>query len=114
MDSILTSIKKLLGIMDDYTHFDTDIVMHINTAFLTLTQLGVGPKTGFMITGKSEAWDDFISEDMSFEAVKTYIYLRVRLLFDPPQSSFVIEAINRSISELEWRLNIQAEYSTTV
>lgn len=111
MESILTSIKKLLGITDEYTHFDTDITIHINTVFLTLAQLGVGPTTGFSITDKSSVWSDFIPQDNPlFEAVKSYVYLRVRLLFDPPQSSAVIECINRSISELEWRLNMQAEH----
>lgn len=107
MYSILTSIKKLLGIQEDYTHFDADIIMHINTAFLTLSQIGVGPSKGFMIEDKDDFWDDFITEDL--EAVKTYVYLKVRLLFDPPNSSSVMESMNRQISELEWRLNVAAE-----
>ena len=107
MDSILTSIKQMLGIQEDYTHFDVSIIMHINSALMTLSQLGVGPSKGFMIEDKEDFWDDFITED--FEMVKTYVYLKVRLVFDPPTSSSVIESINRQISELEWRLNVAAE-----
>ena len=110
MDSILTSIKKLLGIAEDYTHFDIDIIMHINTVLMVLTQLGVGPEEGFTITDKGDEWGDFISEDdLRFEGVKTYVYLKVRQVFDPPASSAVMEAMNRSIGELEWRLNVAAE-----
>ena len=97
MDSILTSIKKLLGIAEEYEHFDPDIVMYINSAFSVLTQLGVGPEEGFRI------------EDASLEFVKTFIYLKVRLAFDPPLSSAVMEAINRQISELEWRINVTVD-----
>lgn len=110
MESILTSIKKLLGMTEDYTHFDTDIIMHINTVFMVLKQLGVGPTRGFSIGDEYATWDEFIPpEDENFEAVKTYMYLKVRLMFDPPTSSALIESINRQISELEWRLNIEAE-----
>lgn len=109
MESILTSIKKLLGITEEYEHFDTDIIIHINTVFLNLTQIGIGPTNGFSIKDKSAVWTDFVPENPLFEAIKSYVYLKVRLLFDPPQSSAVIEAINRSVSELEWRLNVQAE-----
>lgn len=110
MDSILTSIKKLLGIAEDYTHFDDDIVIHINSVFMTLTQLGVGPAEGFAITGKSNTWSEFIPvENKLFESVKSYMYLKVKLLFDPPLSSAVIESTNRMISEYEWRLNVAAE-----
>lgn len=110
MNSILTSIKKLLGIMSDYTHFDPDIIMHINSIFLTLSQIGVGPSEGFLVEDESTLWTDFLPEnDKRFEAVKTYVYLKVRLVFDPPTSSAVIESINRTIAELEWRLNVAAE-----
>lgn len=110
MESILTSIKKMLGITEEYTHFDADLIMHINSVFVTLRQLGVGPKEGFRIEDETSLWSDFISEDdMRFESVKTYIYLKVRLLFDPPLNSAVIESINRISNELEWRLNIEAE-----
>lgn len=110
MESILTSIKKLLGVGEEYTHFDTDIVIHINTVFMTLTQLGVGPSEGFAITDKTAVWTDFIPKgDLRFEAVKTFVYLKVRLVFDPPTSSAVIESFNRTINELECRLNYNTE-----
>lgn len=112
MDSILNSIKKLLGITEEYTHFDNDLIMHINSVFMTLNQLGVGPSEGFAITGSYETWNDFVEEDQRLDAVKSYIYLKVRLLFDPPTSSAVLDAINRQISEFEWRLNIAAESRT--
>lgn len=109
MESILTSIKKLLGIAEEDTNFDQDIIMHINSVFMILTQLGVGPSKGFSIKDYDAVWSDFIPEDFSLEAVKSYVYMKVRLMFDPPLSSAVSDAINRNISELEWRLNIGAE-----
>lgn len=111
MDSILTSIKKMLGITEDYTHFDTDIVIHINSVFSILTQLGVGPPEGFYIQDKTTIWYEYISDPNKIEMVKSYIYLKVRLLFDPPSSSSVIEAFNKQISEFEWRLNVAVETS---
>ena len=107
MESILTSIKKLLGIAEDYEYFDTDIIMHINSAFMVLNQLGVGPSKPFFVEDKTKTWSDFLAFDM--EAVKTYIYFKVKLAFDPPTSSAVIESINKQINELEWRLNVAAE-----
>lgn len=112
MESILTSIKKLLGIPEDYNHFDADLIMHINTVFMTLTQLGVGPSEGFSIEDDTATWDDYIS-DLNLHGVKTYIGLKVRLLFDPPGSSTVMESINRQINELEFRLNIEVESTST-
>lgn len=109
MESILTSIKKLLGIAEEYTHFDSDLIMHINSVFMILDQLGIGPKGGFMIEDETATWSDFIGWNSSYEAVKSYMYLKVKLLFDPPLSSAVIESTNRMISEYEWRLNVQAE-----
>lgn len=109
MDSILTSIKKLLGIAEEYTQFDDDIIMHINTVFLNLTQLGVGPKEGFLIEDDTADWEDFIDDNAQLQAVKSYVYLKVKLLFDPPLSSSVIESINRMIAELEWRLNVAVD-----
>ena len=103
--SILTSIKKLLGVAEDYTEFDEDIMTHINSVFLNLTQLGVGPEEGFMIKDDTAEWEDFINDSVQLQAVKTYVYLKVKLLFDPPLSSSVTESINRMIAELEWRLN---------
>lgn len=109
MDSILTSIKKLLGITEEYENFDQDIIMHINSAFMILNQLGVGPKSGFSISDKSSTWNEFIPESSNLEAVKTYVHLKVKLMFDPPLSSTVIEAIKSQINELEWRLNVSVD-----
>lgn len=108
-ESILTSIKKLLGIDESYTHFDPDLIMHINSVFSILTQMGVGSTNGFSITGDGEKWLDFINEPNKFSLVKSYMYLKVKLLFDPPLSSAVIESINKQVSEFEWRLNVAAE-----
>lgn len=108
-ESILTSIKKLLGIPEDYEHYDADIIMHINSVFMILNQLGVGPSNGFSITDKTAIWSNFISDNNNLEAVKSYVYMKVRLLFDPPLSSAVMECMNRMIGELEWRLNSEAE-----
>ena len=109
MDSILTSIKKLLGIAEEYKHFDADLIMHINSVFMILTQLGVGPDEGFSIEDDVAVWTDFVAADQGLDAVKSYVHLKVKLLFDTPTSSTVVESMNRLISELEWRLNIQAE-----
>ena len=106
MESILTSIKKLLGIAEEYTHFDNDIIMHINSVFMTLTQLGVGPSEGFYIEDNSAEWTDFIEDMTKLQAVKTYIYLKVKLVFDPGSvGSSTLAAYERQIQELEWRLN---------
>ena len=105
-DSILIAIKKLLGIGEDDEQFDPDILMHINSVFMILTQIGVGPESGFSIQDDSSKWADFVSDINKIEAIKSYIYLKVRLLFDPPTSSSTMEAINSLISELEWRLNV--------
>ena len=109
MESILTSIKKLLGIEEEYTQFDNDIIMHINTVFLNLTQLGVGPTEGFLIEDDTATWYDFIGDSNQLQAVKSYMYLKVKLLFDPPLTSSVIESMNRMIAELEWRLNVAVD-----
>jgi len=107
MDSILTSIKKLLGPDEADTHFDPDIIMHINTTLMALNQIGVGPETGFSISDKTTTWATYLGANANIEAVKSYIYLKVRLIFDPPSSTPLIEAIERQITELEWRLSIQ-------
>lgn len=107
-ESILISIKKLLGIAREYSHFDTDVIIHINTAFMSLNQLGVGPKEGFSIKDEKTKWKDFI-DDERLNAVQTYIYLKVKLVFDPPLNSSVLESNKQMINELEWRLNVQAE-----
>lgn len=107
--SILNTTKKVLGISEDDTSFDVDVVMHINTAFSVLTQLGIGPTSGFMIEDAAPTWEDFLHQDDRFNAVKTYVYLRVRLLFDPPTTSYHVTALNEQIRELEWRLNLTRE-----
>lgn len=109
MDSILTSIKKLLGIAEDYEHFDQDLIIHINSVLSVLTQLGVGPSEGFSIEDENATWNDFIPEDKRLSSVRSYVYMKVKLLFDPPLSSSVMESMNRMISEFEWRLNVTAE-----
>lgn len=110
MESILTSIKKLLGITEEYEHFDSDLIMHINSVFSILTQLGVGPIEGFSINDDTAIWSDFIKPNENLEAIKSYMYLKVKLLFDPPLSSAVIESMNRMIGELEWRINVTVEF----
>ena len=109
MDSILISVKKMLGITAEYTHFDADIIIHINSVFMILNQLGVGPREGFSISSDVETWDEFTNDNLTIESVKSYMYLKVGLLFDPPTSSNVLEARNRLVSELEWRLNAIAD-----
>lgn len=109
MDSILTSIKKMLGIDEGYSHFDYDILMHINTVLFILAQAGVGPEEGFIVTSDKEQWSDFVGESKRFEAVKTYVFLKVKMAFDPPTSSFVLDSMKTMAQELEWRLNINAE-----
>lgn len=109
MDSILTSIKKLLGITEENEYFDMDIVIHINSVLATLTQLGLGPAKGFSIFDKSSTWEDFLPSDTRLEMVKSFIFLKVRLLFDPPASSVVVDAMKQSIQELEWRIMVTCE-----
>lgn len=110
MESILTSIKKLIGITEDYKHFDTDLIIHINSVFMILSQMGIGPDNGFSISDETTTWNDYLPEgNKNFEAIKTYMYLKTRIVFDPPQSSSTMEAMKQTISELEWRLNVEAE-----
>lgn len=110
MESILTSIKKLLGIAEEYEHFDADIIMHINSVFMILAQLGVGPSGGFSIDDETATWTDFLGDDIDkLSAVKTYIYMKVRLVFDPPTGSALLDSMKESIKEYEWRLNIASE-----
>lgn len=109
-DSILDSTKKVLGIDSTYTAFDEDIKMFINSAFSTLHQLGVGPEEGFEIAGNTEVWSDFLGPDSkTLNNVKAYVYLSVRLLFDPPPTSFGIAAFERQLEELVWRINVRRE-----
>ena len=109
MESILQSVKKMLGIIPDYTNFDDDIIMHINSVFMILQQLGVGPKGGFAISDQFTVWEDYIEDPVKLQMVKTYMALRVRLLFDPPTSSAHMESIKQQIAEFEWRMNVAAE-----
>lgn len=112
-ENILSSIKKLLGLNDGVTVFDTDIVIHINTVFANLTQMGVGPQDdegkniGFKISTGNEVWGDFTANDVLIENVKTYVYIKVKMVFDPPTSSALIDAYNAQAKELEWRLYTQ-------
>lgn len=109
-ESILNTIKMMLGPDDSYDVFDTEIIIHINTALSILTQLGVGPKKGFRITGPDETWDDFISDgSIDLEGIKSYIYMKVKMIFDPPANSFVMKAMEDSCKELEWRLNVTVD-----
>lgn len=109
-DSILKSTKKILGLAADYTPFDLDVITHINTAFSTLYQLGVGPATGFAIEDDTKTWADFISGDISIvNACKTYVYLRVRLLFDPPTTSFTLSSMKEQLQEYEFRISVLRE-----
>lgn len=110
MDSILNSVKKMLGIEADYDHFDPDILMAINSAFTVLCQLGVGPDKEFSISGPETKWDDFFALcDKPINLVKSYIYLKTKLLFDPPTTGVLHEAMERQIQEFEWRLNVADE-----
>lgn len=109
MESILTSIKKLLGIAEDYTHFDNDIIMHINSVFLILTQLGVGPPEGFVIQDATALWTDFVADDKNLELIKSYTYLKVKIMFDPPLSSAVLDSTNQLVKEYEWRIQVASD-----
>ena len=110
-ESIFESIKALLGPDSSYEVFDQDILIHINTAIATLTQLGVGPQEGFRVTGSDEEWIDFTNDEKVLDMAKTYIYLKVKMVFDPPTSSFVVSSYERTCQELEWRLNVAVDPS---
>jgi hypothetical protein len=107
--SILNSTKKILGLDPDYTAFDQDVITHINSAFATLTQLGIGPVDGFMIEDATPSWSDILGNDLGLNMVKTYVYLKVRMVFDPQSTRYTIAAMTTQISELEWRMNIHRE-----
>ena len=112
-ESILSTIKKLLGVTDDYDYFDQDLLIHINSALMSLSQIGVRPSQDFYTLDKDTTWSEYLGydyqENIDFGSIKSYIYLKVKLLFDPPQNSFTIEAINKMITEMEWRINIVSE-----
>lgn len=109
MESILTSIKKAIGIPEEYNHFDPDVIMHINTVFMVLKQLGVGPSEGFYIEDDTSTWAEFLENPTQLQMVKTYMALRVRLLFDPPANSSLTNSIDQAIKEFEFRLNIEVD-----
>ena len=109
MESILTSIKKLLGIAEHDSSFDTDVIMHINTVFMVLGQVGVGPEGGFSIKDSSSVWTDFIEDTSKVEGMKTYVYLKVKEVFDPPTNSAILTNMKEVAKELEWRLNIECD-----
>jgi len=108
-DSILNSVKKLIGPDYDYGPFDRDLIMHINSAFMILNQIGLGPQKPYRITGSDQVWTDFMSDIENYQSVIDYVYLRCRLIFDPPSSSFVLSSLKEQQQELEWRLNVMAE-----
>jgi hypothetical protein len=107
--SVLKSVKKVLGIEASNTSFDLDILIHINSAFATLNQLGIGPDDGFEIEDDSAEWSSFYGSDPRYNAIRTYVWLKVRILFDPPQTSYAVEALKDQIREHEWRLNAYRE-----
>lgn len=109
IDSILNSIKKMLGIEHSDETFDDDVKININSVLLGLNQIGVGDENGFFIKDSNDTWSDFIGERKDIESVKTYVYLKVKLIFDPPPSSFVLDAMERQIREFEWRINVQTD-----
>lgn len=113
-DSILNSVKKLLGYEPEYVEFDPDIIMHINSAIFTLRQIGIGPKYGFTVTSEDDTYADYLGDwNLEVNAVKMYLYYKTRLGFDTPQNSYLIEQIKDQIRELEWRLNIQVDPEDT-
>jgi hypothetical protein len=111
--SILDGTKKALGIGPEFDDFDPDIIMHINSTLATLNQIGVGPVDGFAIEDKEASWEDFIGDSKVMNFVKSYMYLKVRLLFDPPATSFALDSMKRQADEFEWRLLVAAEPSPT-
>lgn len=111
MDSILTSIKKLLGIQEEYTVFDADIIIHINTAFAILNQLGIGPEDGYIIEDEVSVWDDYLAA-YNHSMVKSFIFIHVRLAFDPPTSTALLDSMKRTLDELTWRLELEGQKRT--
>ena len=108
-DSILETIKNLIGITSECTDFDANIMVHINSAIMRLRQLGIGPQRGFSVRDASTTWNEYIDDIDLYEAVKDYIHLKVKIVFDPPTSSYVLEAMNKKIKELEWVLQTEKE-----
>lgn len=113
-DSILDSTKRALDVPLDYDVFDQNIIMHINSVFATLNQIGIGPPEGFEIEDKNATWQSFIGTNVRYNSLKSYMYLRVRMLFDPPATSFLIDALTKQKDELEWRLSALREAGTWI
>ena len=103
-ESILKTIKQLIGCPDDFEQFDLDLIVHINSAFATLTHLGVGPKEGYRITGAGNAWSEFEDDAQKLSLIKDYVYIKTRLLFDPPTSGSLMDSLKEQLKEMEWRL----------
>lgn len=108
-DSILDSVKSALGIVTEYRYFDSQILMHVNSVFTILQQLGVGPSDGFSINDETAVWSDFFEDPSSLSLVQSYMYLRVRMLFDPPTNSFLMDSMKQQVQEYEWRLNVAVD-----
>lgn len=108
-DSILNTMKQMIPAMPSGDAFDTELIIHINTILGVLKQIGVGSSDGFFITGENETWSDFFGDSTTIQMAKTYMYLRLRLLFDPPENSSVLASYKEQIAELEWRCNIEVE-----
>lgn len=109
-ESVLVSVKKVLGVPEDYTAFDFDIIMHINSVFSILYQMGIGPEESFYIEDDGSTWGDFFSET-DLNVIRSYVFLRVRMLFDPPTTSFLLDAMTKQIQEFEWRISTQREWN---
>lgn len=109
MESILNCVKKMIGIAEDYDVFDVDIIVYINSVLSQLTQMGVGPPEGFRITGKNETWESYVQPGKTMELVKTYVPMKVRMMFDPPLSASVANAMSATLTEMEWRLHVDAD-----
>ena len=112
-DSILDSTKKLLGLDPDYDAFDADVIVHINSAISNLTQIKVGPELGFEVIDNAETWTQFLGKDPRLSSAKTYVYLKVRMVFDPPTTSYMLSAMEKLIAEAEWRLNVTTDTAPT-
>jgi hypothetical protein len=109
MESILITIRSMLDVDQDYDGFDTSIIAGINTAIFSLSQLGIGPDGGYSITGETETWSDLFDGVSNLDAVKSYIWLKTKMEFDPPTTSFLLESINRQLTQLEWRLMVEVD-----
>lgn len=109
-DSILIGTKKIIGVPEEDTSFDIDIITHINSVFSVLQQLGVGPSTGFMVEDDCDEWSDYITDNNQYNMVRTYMFLKTKMFFDPPPTSYMIDAMNKQIQELEFRLHVQREF----